>query len=168
MFWVKVPVLSVQMTFTVPRVSTEGSLRTRAFCFTIRFTAMAKEMVTMAGSPSGTAATAKLSPVSSMERGSSPRISPIRLTAPQMPTHPKAIHRPSLLSRCWRGVGGDWVCFSIPAMAPIWVWEPMWVTRALPRPAAMVLPMYTRPGWCSHFLDREGPPPVCSPLPLLR
>ena len=55
---VSVPVLSVQMTVALPRVSTAGSLRIRAWRAAIRCTPTASAMVTVAGRPSGTAATA--------------------------------------------------------------------------------------------------------------
>ena len=55
---VRVPVLSVQITVVQPRVSTDDSRRTSAFRAAMRCTPRARAMVTMAGSPSGTAATA--------------------------------------------------------------------------------------------------------------
>ena len=58
-FWVRVPVLSEQITPAQPRVSTAGSFFTMALCFTIRCTPRASTMVTMAGRPSGMAATAR-------------------------------------------------------------------------------------------------------------
>lgn len=48
------------MTVVHPNVSTEGSLRTSALRFAILRTPMDKAIVTIAGSPSGMAATAKL------------------------------------------------------------------------------------------------------------
>ena len=59
-FSVSVPVLSEQMTVTEPRVSTAGSLRIRARRLSIRCAPNARAMVTTAGNPSGTAATARL------------------------------------------------------------------------------------------------------------
>ena len=56
-FLVKVQVLSAQMISTDPRVSTEGSLRTRAFLRTIRLTPRLRASVTTAGNHSGIAAT---------------------------------------------------------------------------------------------------------------
>ncbi len=55
---VRVPVLSVQMTVVAPRVSTEARRRTMACRAAMRCTPRARAMVTIAGSPSGTAATA--------------------------------------------------------------------------------------------------------------
>ena len=53
LFSVSVPVLSLQITVALPKVSTEGSLRISAFCFAIRCTPSAMTMVAVAGSPSG-------------------------------------------------------------------------------------------------------------------
>ena len=55
---VSVPVLSVQITVALPRVSTAGSFRMRTFRAAMRWTPIASAMVTTAGSPSGTTATA--------------------------------------------------------------------------------------------------------------
>ncbi len=49
--------MSVQITVVLPSVSTAGSLRIRAFLFDILCTPRASEMVTTAGSASGTTAT---------------------------------------------------------------------------------------------------------------
>ncbi|HBE72516.1 MAG TPA: hypothetical protein DDW31_00145, partial [candidate division Zixibacteria bacterium] len=48
-FWVRVPVLSEQMTEVLPRVSTAGSLRMMAFRLAILETPMARVMVRAAG-----------------------------------------------------------------------------------------------------------------------
>ncbi|MNC78907.1 hypothetical protein D3C75_1312450 [compost metagenome] len=60
------PVLSEQMTEAQPRVSTEGSLRTMALRLIIRCTPRARAMVTIAGRPSGMAATARDTPARNM------------------------------------------------------------------------------------------------------
>ena len=62
-FSVSVPVLSEQMAVTEPSVSTAGSLRIRALRRTMRCAPRARAMVTTAGRPSGTAATARLTAV---------------------------------------------------------------------------------------------------------
>jgi hypothetical protein len=59
---VKVPVLSEQMTDTLPSASTAVSRRISAWRCTMRCTPMASEMVTTAGSASGTTATASAIP----------------------------------------------------------------------------------------------------------
>jgi hypothetical protein len=58
-FLVNVPVLSVQIIFTLPRVSTDDKRLTNTFFFTNLFTHSHNEIVTTAGSHSGIAATAK-------------------------------------------------------------------------------------------------------------
>ncbi len=58
-FWVSVPVLSLQITLTAPKVSTLGRRRVIVFTLTIRWTPSANVIVTTAGNPSGTAATAR-------------------------------------------------------------------------------------------------------------
>ncbi len=58
-FWVRVPVLSEQMTEALPSVSTAGSRRMMAPRSAIRRTPMERTTVTMAGRPSGMADTAR-------------------------------------------------------------------------------------------------------------
>lgn len=58
-FVVKVPVLSEQITFVLPSVSTDGSERTMAFLRAIFFVPRARQVVMTAGRPSGMAATAR-------------------------------------------------------------------------------------------------------------
>ena len=54
-FWVRVPVLSVKITFTAPMVSQACIFFTRLFSFAIVFIENASAMVTESGKPSGTA-----------------------------------------------------------------------------------------------------------------
>ena len=75
-FSVRVPVLSEQMTVTEPSVSTAGSLRIRACRFSIRCAPSASAMVTTAGRPSGTTATAMLMAVMNISSQSSPSATP--------------------------------------------------------------------------------------------
>ena len=58
-FLVRVPVLSEHTTVAQPSVSTAGSLRIRAFFLIICCIPSARQIVTIAGRPSGTAATAR-------------------------------------------------------------------------------------------------------------
>jgi len=62
-FWVRVPVLSEQITVAHPRVSTAGSFRIKAFRRIIFCIPRARQMVTTAGKPSGTAAMARLTAI---------------------------------------------------------------------------------------------------------
>ncbi len=57
MFWVSVPVLSVQITVVEPRVSTDSSCFMRAFLFAILLEARLRARVTVGSKPSGTFAT---------------------------------------------------------------------------------------------------------------
>lgn len=56
-FSVSVPVLSEQMTLIQPMVSQAIIFLTSAFCFAMRAILMDREIATMVGRPSGTAAT---------------------------------------------------------------------------------------------------------------
>ncbi len=68
LFWVRVPVLSEQITDALPSVSTAGSCRMMAFFSTMRWTPRANTTVTMAGNPSGMAATANETAVMKISR----------------------------------------------------------------------------------------------------
>ena len=63
------PVLSEHITDALPSVSTDGRFRTIALCFDIRITPIASIIVTIAGSPSGIAATAKETAVINISNG---------------------------------------------------------------------------------------------------
>ena len=71
-FMVSVPVLSEQITVALPRASTAGRRRMMAFCAIICCTPMASTMVTIASSPSGMAATARLMAVMNISPASFP------------------------------------------------------------------------------------------------
>ena len=63
LFWVSVPVLSVQITVTAPMVSQAWSLRTRLFDFSILRMLSARERVIAIGNPSGTAITIRVTAI---------------------------------------------------------------------------------------------------------
>ena len=94
-----IPVLSEQMTVAQPSVSTACNFLITAPFFRIFPTASARAMVTMAGSPSGTAATASDRPVTSMENTGSPRRIPVTATTAQITRQPIPIYLPSSLKR---------------------------------------------------------------------
>ena len=102
-FSVRVPVLSEQMTVTEPSVSTAGSLRMRAWRLSMRWAPRARAMVTTAGRPSGTAATAMLMAVSSINCQSSPRSRPSTKTTATMTSAATASPLPNCSSRRCRG-----------------------------------------------------------------
>ena len=140
-FSVRVPVLSVQITFAQPRVSTLCRRRISARRRRMRLTASASEMVTIAGRPSGTAATASEMPVISMLNGSSPRKMPAMDTTAHTARQPTAMYLPSSASLRWSGVGSSSISCSMPAIRPISVPMPVAVTIALPRPRVTIAPI---------------------------
>ena len=75
-FLVSVPVLSEQITDVLPSVSTTGRRRTSALRLTMRRTPMASEIVTTAGSASGTTATASAMPKMNMSSTGKPAPEP--------------------------------------------------------------------------------------------
>ncbi|OPZ51246.1 MAG: hypothetical protein BWY92_00291 [Firmicutes bacterium ADurb.BinA052] len=128
------PVLSEHMTSALPSVSTAGRWRMIAFLAAIRCTPMAMTMVTIAGSPSGIAATAKLTAVRNMSKAPSPRARPAMNT----PAHMSSAAIPSFLPRIsslrWSGVVSCSASWSMAAILPIWVDIPVAATTATPRP----------------------------------
>ncbi len=72
LFWVRVPVLSEQMIWVQPSVSTAVSLRITAFRADILVTPMLSTMVTTAASPSGIAATANDTAIMNVSSSPSP------------------------------------------------------------------------------------------------
>ncbi len=92
-------------------------------------------MVTTAGSPSGTAATARLMAMRNMSSQSSPpRTTPSMNTMATITRAMIASHLPSSAMRPWSGVfSSDTVC-SIEAMLPSSVPIPVPVITAVPRP----------------------------------
>ena len=66
LFWVSVPVLSLQMMLVPPKVSTAESFFTITFCLAIFIIPLAKANVATMGKPSGIAATASAMEVCSM------------------------------------------------------------------------------------------------------
>ena len=143
LFWVRVPVLSEQMTPAQPRVSTAGRRLTMALRRTIRCTPRARTMVTMAGSPSGMAATARETAVRNMSSRSFPWRSPTPNMTAQTHRHRKErLLEISPIFR-WRGVSPSPSSRSIPAMRPISVRIPVSVTTQTPRPPVTTVPERT-------------------------
>ena len=83
---VNVPVLSVQITVVLPRVSTAGRRRTTARRRTMRLTPMARVIVTAAGRPSGMAPTARATAAVNMGAALSPRRRPTAKATAANPT----------------------------------------------------------------------------------
>ena len=102
---VSVPVLSLQITVTQPRVSTLGSLRMIAFRFAMRCKPIARVTVTTAGSPSGMAATAKLTLVKKTSANLPPRSHSRTKMIPTIARQQSTRTCPSCANRFCNGVG---------------------------------------------------------------
>ncbi len=134
LFWVSVPVLSVQMILVEPRVSTEGSFLTRACLLTILLTPRASPTVTTAGRASGIAATASATPQRNISKGSKPlkipstatKATTIRVAAPSQ--------RPNWSSFSCKGVLSLSISPRRPASFPKAVLMPVAVITAFPLP----------------------------------
>ena len=135
LFWVRVPVLSEQMTDTLPRPSTAWSLRMMACSLAIFWVPKESTMVTMELRASGMAATARATAKRKAFITSSPRRN--TLTAKrmaQMIKMPMESLRPNWSRLTWRGVFFSSVFFSRAAILPISVCMPVDVTRNRARP----------------------------------
>ncbi|VVC71898.1 Uncharacterised protein [uncultured archaeon] len=144
-FCVKVPVLSVQMTSTLPSVSTAESLRTMAFLPASTCTPSAREMVMTMGRPSGMAATACA--MARRMRSERPR------WLKSVPKTMMAMHRRRMkrlhfsmnaFKRALSGTSPSSVCESFSEMSPIWVRMPVANTSALAVPRTTSVSLNTR------------------------
>ena len=138
-FCVSVPVLSEQMTCAQPSVSTAVSRRMTAPRRLMFVTPMDSTIVTTAASPSGMAATARLTAIRNVSSTTRPLMVPARSTptantTAQMPSTSHVRMRLSCVRRSCRGVLRSCVCVSASAMRPISVPMPVAVTTARPRP----------------------------------
>mmetsp|Transcript_5158 Transcript_5158/g.12276 ORF Transcript_5158/g.12276 Transcript_5158/m.12276 type:complete len:246 (-) Transcript_5158:425-1162(-) len=163
---VRVPVLSLQITEADPRVSTAASLRTKTCCLTMSLQPMDREMVTHSGMPSGMAATARVTAISTMysAAGLSGESRSFRCsTTPMMKTttHTTMARMPILAPSCSRFLcSGVWFADvsgrqkhfffgpSSPAMScamrPIRVPMPVAVTMPRPLPFVTLQPEKTQ------------------------
>ncbi len=145
-FFVSVPVLSEAMTDAEPSVSAECSFLTTALRRAMACTPTARTTDRMAGSPSGTAATARETPSSStVTRSAGVRTSLTTAASTMTTTATPITVRPSTLLTCaisrWSGVTSSSVESSSRAMAPIWVSMPVATTTARPTPWATAVPL---------------------------
>ena len=136
---VRVPVLSEAMTEAEPSVSTDDSFLTIALCLAIRCTPSASTTDRIAGSPSGTAATASDTPSSRTRvKSAAVRISEISrmvaTTTTAMMTTAMPSMRPMRPTSFSSGVGSSAVASSISATLPISVSIPVAVITARPLP----------------------------------
>jgi hypothetical protein len=130
---VSVPVLSEAMTEAEPSVSTEDSFLTMAPCLAIRCTPSASTTDKIAGSPSGTAATASETPSSKMVIASlavrtSEMTNTVTTTTTAMMRTAMPSIRPIRPTSVCSGVGSSWVASNMSAMEPISVAIPVAVT----------------------------------------
>ncbi len=153
---VSVPVLSVARTVTEPRVSTAGSLRTRALRPAIRRAPSARLRVTTAGSDSGTAATTRLIAVTTISSTGSPRTKPRASTTTHKSTVTPASMRPIPINRRCSGVRPAPLTI-MDAMRPVALDIPTAVTTARPRPRTTTVPEDTA---CSTLLSTGMDSPV--------
>ncbi|OQA08075.1 MAG: hypothetical protein BWY65_01625 [Firmicutes bacterium ADurb.Bin373] len=133
--------MSEQITVAVPSVSTAGSLLIIAWRRLILVTPRASTMVTTAGNPSGTAATARLIATMNISSKFSPRHSPIINTRTTIDAAAIPSVFPSLPNLCCKGVDSGTESSSSRAIRPSSVFIPVSTTMALPRPLVMVVPM---------------------------
>ena len=133
-FWVRVPVLSEQMTEAQPSVSTAGRRRMMAFFLTMRCTPMARTIVTIAGRPSGMAETARDTAVMKISMTGMPSSRPRTKITAQAASATMPRYLPMLASFCCRGVCPSSLASSRPAILPISVFMAVAVTTAVARP----------------------------------
>ena len=139
----RVPVLSEQITVALPNVSTAGSLRMTAFFLAILCTPRESIMVTMAGRPSGMAATARLTEVINISKIGIRFIIP--MTKIIIHISKAAIPKDLLIfaSRFCKGVIGEESFMIRLAICPTSVSIPVCTTTAIPRPYVTILDAIT-------------------------
>ena len=142
-FLVSVPVLSEQMTDAQPRVSTAGRRLMMALRLAMRPTPMASTMVTMAGRPSGIAATARATAVRNMSRMSRCWSIPTPNITAHTPTHTRERTWETSPIFRWRGVCPCCWRRRRPAIFPISESMPVPVTTIFPRPPVTTVPPMT-------------------------
>ena len=139
LFWVRVPVLSEQITCVQPSVSTAVSRRITAPRLLMLVTPMDNTTVTTVASPSGIAATAsdtatmKVCSTDCREKSPAATRSNKKINT-QIPSTSHDNVLPNWFSLRCKGVCSCSVWASTPAMRPISVSMPVAVTTALPRP----------------------------------
>ena len=126
-----------------------------AWCLAMRCTPSASTTARMAGSPSGTAATASDTPSRSTRTTSAVlRISEmsrmVTTTTTAIATTARPSVRPTRATSFSRGVGSSTVASSNAAIRPIWVFIPVAVTTARPVPCATAVPLKTMSNWSAN------------------
>ena len=140
LFWVRVPVLSEAMICVLPKVSTAGSFRIIAWRLTIRWVPKARVIVTIAGKPSGMAATASEIAVNNMSiKLSWPRNIPTANTTTAMAKINQVNVLLSLVKLRCKGVMVSSASLINRAIFPTSVAIPVWMTIPFPRPKVTLL-----------------------------
>ena len=134
LFWVRVPVLSEQITETEPKDSTAAKFLIMAFSLAIFCVPIACTMVTIELKASGIAATAKATAKRSASIIGWPRQICKPSTMAQMIKIAVASLDENLSSETWSGVRRSLVSFIKEAILPISVFIPVPVTNTLARP----------------------------------
>ena len=134
LFCVKVPVLSEHITLLLPSVSTAGSLRIMLFFLAILVTPIESIIVTIAGRPSGIAATASPTDVINISTIGIFLNIPITNINTQITMHAIASIFPTSFNFFCIGVSGDSSSIIIPAIFPTLVFIPVSTTTASPCP----------------------------------
>ena len=134
-FWVRVPVLSVQMVSTDPSDSTTDRRRITALRAAICRAPRARAKVRTMGRLSGTVATARLKVLSATSTSGSLRMKR-RMTATSKARTPmiSVICRAMRPTSTWNGVGRSAMPCSVPAIWPTSVAMPVCTTTASPVP----------------------------------
>ena len=154
------PVLSDAITVALPSVSTAVSRRTIAPRAAISRAPSASAIVTVAASPSGTAATATETPTRNASSSEDPRASIAPPSASVTTTPKPTIRRVSAPTRRCSGVGGGFARSVRPAISPSSVADPVAVTSARRSPACHGRPRVDHRGALgqrrssAHPLDR--------------
>ena len=139
LFWVNVPVLSEQITWVHPKVSTAVSFLTSACLLDIDVTPIERIMVITAGSPSGIAATARAIATKNVSKITSPAKDPFLInvninTKILIPITSFVRVLESSAIFFWSGVSWLSVWAKASAILPISVSIPVETITALPRP----------------------------------
>ena len=131
--------MSEQITLLLPNVSTAGNFRIMLFFFAILVTPIDSIIVTIAGSPSGIAATANPTDVINISTGSICFIKPIAKIITHITKHAIPNIFPTSPSFFCNGVSGVSSSIIILAICPTLVFIPISVTTAFPCPLTVML-----------------------------
>lgn len=140
LFWVRVPVLSEQMQFVEPRVSTDSRFLTRTFFFESLTAATDSEIVIVARRPSGTLAT--MIPIANTRFWMKVYLTrnPARKKRTPSTSAMIVIILMNLFNSLLRGVNPASAVSAMPAICPMMVLSPMLKTIPFPCPFLQRVP----------------------------